>query len=329
MLKFGLIGAGRIGQLHAQAVQDVAGATIAEIYDIFPEAANQLAQKLEAKVCSLDEIFSSKEIDAYIVASSTDTHIDMLKRCVAVGKPVFCEKPIDLDYARAEQCCELIKDSGIACMLGFNRRFDPQFSKLKQRLQEGQIGKLESLIITSRDPAPPPVSYIKVSGGLFRDMMIHDFDMARWLLDEEPTRIFATGSVLVNPEIGEAGDVDTASVTLMTASGAIAVINNNRRATYGYDQRIEAFGEKGMIQAGNQVEDTLSFYGDAGVASAKPQYFFLERYAAAYRIELTQFVQALQAQTAMPTNENDGLAALRLADAAWESLKTGQVVTLK
>jgi len=293
-IRFGLIGAGRIGQVHAMAVQGVPGARITEVVDVFPEAAKKVADKFGAKVVTLDEIFASSDVDAYIIASSTDTHSPLLERCAAVGKPVFCEKPIDLSYARAEACSAAVKEAGITCMLGFNRRFDPQFATLKQQMDKGVIGQLETLIITSRDPAPPPAEYIKVSGGLFRDMMIHDFDMARWLLGEEPTRIYATGSVLVDPAIGEAGDVDTASVTLNTKSGAIAIITNSRRATYGYDQRIEAFGAKGMLQAGNQIENTVKFAGADGVTGAKPQFFFLERYADAYRIELTHFVQALQ-----------------------------------
>ncbi|MGB0848847.1 MAG: inositol 2-dehydrogenase, partial [Thiolinea sp.] len=267
-------------------------------------------------------------IDAYIIASSTDTHSPLLERCAAVGKPVFCEKPIDLDYARAEQCSQAVSEAGITCMLGFNRRFDPQFSEMKRRLAAGQIGRLETLIITSRDPAPPPLEYINVSGGLFRDMMIHDFDIARWMLDEEPTRIYATGSVLVDPAIGEAGDVDTASVTLSTASGAIAVITNSRRASYGYDQRIEAFGAEGMLQANNNTDTNLVFSGDKGVVADKPQYFFLERYADAYRLELTHFVESLQQGSKPLTDAADGLAALRLADAAFQSLQSGQPVDL-
>lgn len=327
-IRFGLIGAGRIGQVHALAVQGVPGARITEVVDVFPEAADKLASKIGAKVVTLDEIFQSPNVDAYIIASSTDTHAPLLERCAAVGKPVFCEKPIDLSFERAEACSKAVQDSGITCMLGFNRRFDPQFAYLKAQMDAGAIGKLETLIITSRDPAPPPAQYISVSGGLFRDMMIHDFDMARWLLGEEPTRIYATGSVLVDPAIGEAGDVDTASVTMNTKSGAIAIITNSRRATYGYDQRIEAFGEKGMLQAGNQIENTVKFAGAEGVMGAKPQFFFLERYADAYRLELTHFVQALQTGSKPATNENDGLAALRLADAAVESLKSGQPVDL-
>ena len=328
MVRFALIGAGRIGQVHALAVHDVFDARITAVVDVFPEAAEALAAKLNAKVMDVDEVFSSDEVDAYIIASSTDTHSPLLKRCAEVEKPVFCEKPIDLDYARAADCAEAIQESGISCMLGFNRRFDPQFAALKKRLSAGQIGKLETLIITSRDPAPPPIEYIKVSGGLFRDMMIHDFDMARWMLGEEPTRLYATGSVMVDPAIGEAGDIDTASVTLNTASGAIAVITNSRRASYGYDQRVEAFGEKGMLQVNNSLEDNLVMSGGEGVSGAKPQHFFLERYAEAYRIELTHFVETLQQGGNPDTTEQDGLAALRLADAAYESLQSGLPVDL-
>ncbi len=328
MLNICLIGAGRIGKVHALAVQKVEGARISHVVDVFTENAENLAKSLEAKVLTIDEAFSANDIDAYIIASSTDTHSPLLARCAEVGKPVFCEKPIDLDYAKASSCVEAVKKSGITCMLGFNRRFDPQFAHLKAQMDSGAIGQLETLIITSRDPSPPPAEYVKVSGGLFRDMMIHDFDMARWLLGEVPTRVFATGSVMVDPEIGKAGDIDTASVTLTTKSGAIAVITNSRRATYGYDQRIEAFGAKGMLQAGNQLENTVKFAGGDGVVAAKPQFFFLERYADAYRIELTQFVESLQKQTPPPTTADDGLKALALADAALKSYETGLPVDL-
>lgn len=328
MLNFCLIGAGRIGKVHALAVRGVPGTRITHIVDVFPESAKALAAEFGAEVCTEDEAFSDAAIDAYIIASSTDTHSPLLSRCAAVGKPVFCEKPIDLDYERAEACGKQVAEAGITCMLGFNRRFDPQFAELKQRLEQGAIGKLETLIITSRDPAPPPVEYIKVSGGLFRDMMIHDFDMARWLLAEEPSRIYATGSVHVDPAIGKAGDVDTASVTLSTKSGAIAIITNSRRATYGYDQRIEAFGAKGMLQANNKTDTQLVFSGDSGVIADKPQHFFLERYADAYRLELIHFVEALQNASQPQTGVNDGLAALRLADAAVKSMETGQPVDL-
>lgn len=328
MLNICLIGAGRIGKVHAMAIESVPGARISHVVDPYPEGAAALAAQLNANVLSEEEAFASADIDAYIIASSTDTHSPLLSRCAAVEKPVFCEKPIDLDYDRAAACVQAVNEAEITCMLGFNRRFDPGFAQLKEQLQSGAIGKLETLIITSRDPEPPPVEYINVSGGLFRDMMIHDFDMARWLLDEEPTRIYATGSVMVDPAIGEAGDIDTASVTLSTASGAIAIITNSRRANYGYDQRIEAFGEGGMLQANNNLENNVVRSGAEGIIGAKPQFFFLERYADAYRIELTRFVEALQGNTTPPTTADDGLKALALADAAKRSLDSGMPVDL-
>lgn len=328
MLNVCLIGAGRIGKVHALAIDKVPGARISHVVDPYPEGAASLAAQLGATVVSEDEAFASDEVGAFIIASSTDTHSPLLSRCAAVGKPVFCEKPIDLDYDKASACVQDVKQAGITCMLGFNRRFDPGFAQLKAQLQAGAIGQLEMLIITSRDPEPPPVEYIQVSGGLFRDMMIHDFDMARWMLDEEPTRLYATGSVMVDSAIGEAGDIDTASVTLNTASGAIAVITNSRRASYGYDQRVEAFGAGGMLQANNNLENNVVLSGASGIVGAKPQYFFLERYADAYRIELTRFVESLQGNTPPPTTADDGLKALALADAAKRSLETGKPIDL-
>jgi myo-inositol 2-dehydrogenase/D-chiro-inositol 1-dehydrogenase len=211
-------------------------------------------------------------------------------------------------------------------MVGFNRRFDPNFAKLHRQLRQGRIGKLEMLAITSRDPGPPPLAYIKVSGGMFRDMMIHDFDMARWLLGEEPVEIFAAASCLVDPQIGAAGDVDSAVVTLKTASGTLCQIANSRRASYGYDQRIEAHGEKGMLRAGNILESSLEYSGSDGIVGEKPLHFFLERYDEAYRRELDQFIAAVTGKTAPPTSGADGLRALALADAAVESAKTGRAV---
>lgn len=330
MLNICLIGAGRIGKVHAMAIAQIEGARISHVVDPFPEGAKAVASQYNAEYIELDDAFGSKlsAIDAFLVASSTDTHAPLMARCAEVGKPVFCEKPIDLDYAKAASCVEAVEKAGITCMLGFNRRFDPQFSTLKSQMDKDAIGKLETVIITSRDPAPPPVEYINVSGGLFRDMMIHDFDMARWLLGEEPKTLYATGSVLVNEAIGKAGDIDTASVTLTTASGKIAVITNSRRAVYGYDQRVEVFGEKGMLQAANQTENTVKFSGAASVEEAKPVHFFLERYAEAYRIEQERFIEALQNKTVPPTTADDGLKALALADAALKSYKTGLPVDL-
>ncbi len=239
---------------------------------------------------------------------------------------MLCEKPLDLDRKRAEACLAVAEKAGIPLMLGFNRRFDPNFAKLQQQLRAGRIGKLEMLTITSRDPGPPPLDYVRISGGLFRDMMIHDFDMARWLLGEEPVSVFAAASSLVDPAIGAAGDVDTAVVTLKTASGTLCQITNSRRATYGYDQRIEALGSGGMLRAGNVVESTLEFAGEGGVVSEKPLHFFLERYAAAYRHELDHFIEAVEERKAPMVGGKDGVRALVLAEAALESSKSGRAV---
>ncbi len=326
--EFALIGAGRIGKVHIRAVNGMPDTSIRYIFDIHEPAAVELAAECNAEVTELDTIFTDDKVDAIIIASATDTHADLLKRCAAAGKAVFCEKPIDLDLASAREVAKVVDDAGILCGLGFNRRFDPQFSALHKRVSNGDIGDIETLLIISRDPAPPPIEYVKVSGGLFRDMMIHDFDIARWILNEEIDSVYATGSALVDPAIAAAGDVDTATVTLKTRSGRLAIITNSRRCVYGYDQRIEAFGSSGMLQAMNNTDTNLVFSGDAGVTTETPQYFFLERYAEAYRLELTDFVSALQKGTAPLADHNDGVASLQLAEAAIDSLASARAVKL-
>lgn len=326
MKQFALIGAGRIGKVHAIAVNSVAGARIKSVCDVHAPSATALAEQYGAEVAEIEDVFTDDNIDAVIIASATDTHTPLLKRCAEAGKPVFCEKPLDLSLSKAREAADAIEKSGIVCGMGFNRRFDPQFSLLKKRVENGDIGTLETLIIISRDPAPPPAEYISVSGGLFRDMMIHDFDIARWVLDEPIDTVYAVGSCLVDNSIGKAGDVDTASVTLTTATGKIALITNSRRAVYGYDQRIEAFGSKGMLQAMNNTDTNLVFSGDSGVISEQPQHFFLERYEQAYRIELEDFVQALQQGTKPLADHHDGVASLQLAEAANASLQSGSAV---
>lgn len=326
MKNFALIGAGRIGKVHAIAINAVANARIKSVCDVHTPSATALAEQYGANVAEIDDMFTDDSIDAVIIASATDTHTPLLKRCAEAGKPVFCEKPLDLSLAKAREAADAIEQSGILCGMGFNRRFDPQFSLLKKRVQNGDIGALETLIIISRDPAPPPAEYISVSGGLFRDMMIHDFDIARWVLDEPIDTVYAVGSCLVDPAIGKAGDVDTASVTMTTASGKIAMITNSRRAVYGYDQRIEAFGSEGMLQAMNNTDTNLVFSGDTGVVSELPQHFFLERYEDAYRIELEDFINALQNGTKPLADHHDGVASLQLAEAANASLQSGGAV---
>ncbi len=327
-MKFGIIGAGRIGKIHAGNVAARKDCSVAIVADADANAASSLAAATGGKVGSIDEIFASSGIDAVAICAPTDMHADLIERAARARKAIFCEKPIDLDADRIAKCLEVVKSTGATLMVGFNRRFDPNFAAVRQRIADGLIGNLEIVSITSRDPSPPPLSYISRSGGLFRDMMIHDFDMARFLLGEEPISISAMGSALVDKAIGDAGDVDTAVVIMETKSGKVAQISNSRRAAYGYDQRIEAHGSKGMIQAGNIKETTVEFAGAAGFATDKVLNFFLERYAAAYRAELESFVETVRSGAKPNPDGEDGLRANRLADAAYLSWKTGKRVSL-
>jgi myo-inositol 2-dehydrogenase / D-chiro-inositol 1-dehydrogenase len=327
-MKFGIIGAGRIGKIHAGNIAARKDSTVALIADADAGAAASLGAATGGKVGSIDEILASKEIDAVAICSPTDTHADLIERSARAGKAIFCEKPIDLDATRIEKTLAVVKSAGAKLMVGFNRRFDPNFRAVRQRIDEGAIGALEIVAIASRDPGPPPISYIERSGGLFRDMMIHDLDMARFLLGEEPIAVSAFASSLVDKAIGEAGDVDTAVVILQTKSGKVAEISNSRRASYGYDQRIEAHGSKGMLQAGNVKETTVEFAGANGFATDKALNFFLERYAAAYRAELDAFIETVKSGAEPHPNGEDGLKANRLADAAYQSWKTGATVKL-
>ncbi len=326
MISFCQFGAGRIGAIHAGNIARHPGARLLHVVDVDANAAARLAKEHGAQASGREAALADPAVDAVLIASSTDTHAELIEAASRAGKAVFCEKPIDLDSKRVAACLAVVEATGTILMVGFNRRFDPHFAKLHRQLRQGRIGKLEMLAITSRDPGPPPLAYIKVSGGMFRDMMIHDLDMARWLLGEEPVEIFAAASCLVDPQIGAAGDVDSAVVTLKTASGTLCQISNSRRASYGYDQRIEAHGEKGMLRAGNILESSLEYSGSDGIVGEKPLHFFLERYDEAYRRELDQFIAAVTGKTAPPTSGADGLRALALADAAVESAKTGRAV---
>ncbi|WP_417263460.1 inositol 2-dehydrogenase [Celeribacter sp.] len=328
MLKVGLLGAGRIGQVHAVNVAGNARSTLVAVSDVHTPAAETLAAQFGAQARTTEEILNDPNIDAVLVATSTDTHSMLIEAATAAGKAVLCEKPVDLSLARAKECLTAATKTGKPVMIGFNRRFDPNFSALKASSLNGEIGKSELLSVTSFDPAPPPVSYIKVSGGLFRDMMIHDFDMANFVMGERPVSVRAVGSSIVDPAIGEAGDVDTAVVTMTYEDGRIAVIKNSRRAVYGYDQRVELLGSEGLLQAQNMLENTVVKSTTAGVSSAKPTYFFLERYMPAYAAEWEAFVSAALDGTEMPVTLEDGIAALAMAEAATESAKTGQAVTV-
>jgi len=327
-MKIALLGAGRIGRVHARAISDHPTAELASVSDAFSAAAESLASEYGVPVLSADDVFSSDDIDGVLIASSTPTHSDFLERAARSGKAVLCEKPIDLDLVRTRHCLAVLEEYPVTCALVFNRRHDPQFSALKTAMDSGRIGKLEMITITSRDPEPPPAEYIAASGGIFRDMSIHDLDMAAWLLGEPVTEVIVSGSCLVDPAIGEAGDLDSVLINLKSASGKLVNISNSRRACYGYDQRIEVFGSKGMLEARNETDTQLRFTGAEGVVDERPQWFFLERYSRAYAQEVADFVAAWQENRAPLAGAQDGLAALELAEAALISYREGRRVLL-
>ena len=328
MLNIGILGCGRIGQVHALTISRLDAVRVVAVADPVPAAAETLAARTGAQVMEAQALIDSASVDAVVIATPTDSHYDLIHAAARAGKAIFCEKPVDMSADRIRDCIKVVETAGVPFMTAFNRRFDPNFAELQRRLRGGEIGQVELVSITSRDPAPPPISYIERSGGIFRDMMIHDFDMARFLLGEDVVQVFAVGSALVDPAIGAAGDIDTAAVTLTTTSGAICQITNSRRATYGYDQRIEVHGSLGMLQAGNVRENTVEVANGTGFRSSPTQHFFLERYQAAYRAEVTLFAQCVAAGTPMTPSIRDGLAAQILADAAARSHATGLPVAI-
>ncbi len=328
MLRIGLLGAGRIGRIHGGNVANSQRASLVAIADASEAAAASLAKDTGAKTASIEAILGDKSIGAVVICTPTDMHADLIEQAARAGKAVFCEKPVDLSSDRIRSCLKVVKKSGAALMIGFNRRFDPNFAEVRRRISRGDAGDVELVTILSRDPSPPPAEYVARSGGLYRDMMIHDFDMARFLLGEEPVEVHAVGSCLIDPAIGKAGDVDTAAVLLKTKSGRIAQISCSRRATYGYDQRIEVHGSKGMLRAGNVHTTTVELATAGGFVADPVQNFFLERYAAAYRIELESFLDAVLKGTAPSPSGDDGLRAQILADAATEASQSGKPVML-
>jgi len=328
MISVCLFGAGRIGRIHATNIAARDDVELRYVVDVDKAAAKEFAGRHNATVCSVEEALADDSLDAVVIGSPTDTHSTLISTSARAGKAIFCEKPIDLDIARVDDCLAVVDECGVPLSLGFNRRFDNSFSSLKNQLDSGMIGELEMVTITSRDPEPPPAEYAARSGGIFRDMMIHDFDMARWLLTQEPVEVYATASCLVDPAIGKAGDVDTAMVIMRTADGKLCHISNSRRAVYGYDQRIEVFGSKGMLRAENEKNDTVQHFGPDGTLTARIPDFFIDRYAAAYRRELNDFVDALNNGISPAVGGIDGRQALLLADAAQESFETGTVIKL-
>lgn len=332
MIKVGIIGAGRIGRVHSESITKyVKGAEIKAISDVrVTDELKQWAGQMGIANVYEDyqQILQDPEIDAVLVCSSTNTHAPISIEAAKAGKHVFCEKPVDADPAKIREVLSAVEQAGVKFQVGFNRRFDHNFKAIKQRVEAGDIGEPHLIRVTSRDPDAPPIEYVKVSGGMFFDMTIHDFDMIRYLSGSEVEEVYAAGGVLVDPEIGKAGDIDTAVITLKLANGAIGVIDNSRKAVYGYDQRAEVFGSKGAVQTRNDTDSTAVYSCETGVISEKPKYFFLERYMQSFADEITAFVEAIVQDLPTKVNGNDGLQPVLIALAAKKSLDEGRPVKL-
>jgi len=327
-IEVAVFGAGRIGKIHAANLVKLPGVRLKYIVDVNAPAARALAAAHGARVADTEAALGDAAIAATVICSSTDTHAELITKSAAKKKHVFCEKPVDLTLERARACAEAVTRAGIVCMIGFQRRFDPTFSALKARVAAGEIGEPEMLLITSRDPGAPPIEYLKHSGGIFKDMLIHDFDIFRWMLDDEADTLHATGSCLSDPAIAQAGDIDSTAVTIRTKRGRLCQINTARRAAYGYDQRFELLGSLGMLQAGNVRPTQVTAYSRTAVSSDVPEAFFLERYRAAYALEIGHFFEAIEHGKPVRTTVADGLKALELAEAATQSWREQRIVRL-
>ncbi len=328
--RIGVIGAGRIGKIHAENLARLPGVALAGIADINLPAAQELAAKLGAPAAVADyhALLQDPTIHAIVICSATDTHAHIVEEAAAAHKHIFCEKPIDLDLNRIDRALAAAARAGVKLQVGFNRRFDPSFRKAREMVASGKVGAPHLLRITSRDPAPPPPEYVRVSGGIFLDMTIHDFDMARYLIGSEVIEVYATGGVLIDPNIGAAGDVDTAVTVLRFANGAIGTIDNSRQAVYGYDQRVEVFGSRGAVSVSNRAPDAAVMSDASGVHGALPLYFFLERYAESYIAEMRAFVEAVQQDQTPPVTGADGRAPVVIGLAAKKSLNENRPVKL-
>ncbi len=330
-LNIGIIGAGRIGKVHMQSITyNVPGARVLGITDVFKDGLQELADKygIEKVYEDYREMLADKDIDAVLVCSSTDTHADISIEAAEAGKHVFCEKPVDLTPEKVKAVIEAVEKAGVKLQVGFNRRFDHNFAHVRSLINDGKVGNLELIKITSRDPEPPSAEYAAVSGGMFLDMTIHDFDMARFLAGCDVTEVYVNATCLVDPAIGEAGDVDTAIINLKFENGALGVIDNSRRAAYGYDQRIEVFGSLGAAMAANDTPTNVTVMNADGVTTDKPLYFFLERYMQSFRDEMIQFVDAVQNDKPTPTTGLDGLNSILVALAAKKSVAEGRAVKI-
>ena len=331
-ITIGIVGTGRIGRIHAtNLTRNVPGARVAAVADLYVDRAAEWVEELGIAATTTDyrDLLRDPEIDAIYVCSNTDTHAMILTDAARAGKDVFCEKPIDLSVEKVDDALRVVQETGVLLQIGFNRRFDPNFAAVQRRVAAGDVGQVDIVKITSRDPEPPPIDYVRTSGGIFPDMTIHDFDMARFLSGSEVVAVHAAGAVRVEPAIGDAGDIDTAIVTLRFENGAIGVIDNSRQAVYGYDQRIEVFGRNGMLRAENETQTRVEYAASEGVSRDKPLYFFLERYADAFAAESRAFVAAIRDRTVPPVTGDDGLQPLLIGMAAKRSLDEGRTVTIK
>ncbi len=328
VFRIALIGAGRIGKVHAMNIHHHPESVVHCVVDPVADAASSLAAMVGAQVVELGAVFADDAIDAVVICSATPTHSDLIERSLLAGKAVFCEKPIDLSIDRVNAVLEKTRDCKAPFLLGFNRRFDPATAAMHSRVLAGDVGDVELVTVISKDPEPPPVEYVRVSGGLFRDMTIHDFDMARFMLGEEPDSVVATAAALTSADIAAEKDIDTACVTLQCPSGRMAVITNSRRASFGYDQRIEVHGSLGSLRTENVPTTTLVLERAEGVRREPPMHFFIERYRDAYRLEWEHFVDVLNGKVKPSATGIDGQRALLIADAAYRSLETGSRVKI-
>ena len=327
----GVVGTGRIGGLHIQHLsQDIPDAEVVSICSLDIETAEMLSKQFNISETTTNyrKLLTNPQIDAILVASSTDTHVEICQAAAKAGKHIFCEKPIALDLEQIDETLAIVKEAKVKFQVGFNRRFDVNFRRVRDVISSGAMGEPHILRITSRDPSPPPIEYAKVSGGMFLDMTIHDFDMARYLIDDEVIAVYAVGAVRVDPKIGEIGDIDTAVITLQFQNGVLATIDNSRKAVYGYDQRVEVFGSNGMVTVGNLSTDTVTLTNNTGRLSANPPYFFIERYKDAYLSELRTFVQCILDDKQPPVSGMDGRAPVVMGYAALKSLRENRPVKL-
>ncbi len=330
-INVGLIGAGRIGRMHAEHLAyRIPDANLIAVSDIAANVAEGLAADLQIPAAFKDHrrIMEDETVEAVVICSSTDTHARMIEEAAAAGKQVFCEKPIDLDLGKIDHALAAVDQAGVKLQVGFNRRFDPGFRRAREVVASGKIGAPHILRITSRDPEPPPIEYVKVSGGIFLDMTIHDFDMARFLIGSEVEEVYSVGGVMIDPEIGEVGDIDTAVTTLNYANGTLGIIDNSRKAIYGYDQRVEVFGSEGMVVVSNRTPDSAVVSDTEGVHAPLPSFFFVERYTESYIAELSAFIECIQRDAETPVTGMDGRAAVVIGSAARKSHMENRPVRL-